>query len=290
MDQFEEALKADPNFAPAYTGIADAYVWGEDWYFPATEVMPKAKAAAEKALQLDRGLAEAHCSLASIKIQYDFDWAGAEAEFRRAIEINPNYAAAHDQYGFALAVRGKVDQSKAESRRATELDPLSAIIWADAGLAPASEGNFESSKEFERKALYLDPNFFLPQALIGWIDLEAGKSSEAIPELERALPMGAPPFVEAWLGYAYAKSGRREKAEAILTKLHSLSSQQFVSAYCMAVIHIALDQKGPALADLEKAYQTRSQWLGLLKVERVYDPIRSEPRFVALLKKVGLDK
>lgn len=288
LELFEQALKADPSFAPAYTGIADAYVWGEDWYFPATEVMPKAKAAAEKALQLDPGLAEAHSSLASIRFQYDFDWAGAEAEFRRAIEINPNYAGAHDQYGFALALQGKVDQSEAESRRATELDPLAAIKWADAGLAPASEGRFESSKEFVRKALDLDPNFFLPQALIGWIDIEAGKSSEAIPELEKALPMGAPPFVEAWLGYAYARSGQRKRAEAILAKLDTLSSQRFVSAYCMAVIHLGLDQKEQAFADLDKAYQIRSQWLGFLKVERMYDPIRSDPRFIALLKKVGL--
>jgi len=288
LDLFQQAITADPGFALAYAGLADAYAWGEDWYFPATEVMPKAKAAAEKALQLDPDLAEAHTSLALIKYEYDFDWAGAETEYRRAIELNPNYAAAHDQYGYTLAVQGKFEQSSAEARRATELAPLSAIIWADASMGPTAQGNFELAKEFVRKASDIDPNFFFTPALLGFNDIQAGKPGDAVANLEKAVSMGGSPFVEAWLAYAYAKSGQREKAEAISTKYNRLSSKQFVSDYCPAVIHLGLDQKELAIADLERAYQTRSQWLAQLKVERMYDPIRSDPRFMALMKKVGL--
>ena len=127
MEQFEEAIRVDPNFALAYSGMADAYVLGDDWYFPATEVMPKAKAAAEKALQLDDMLAEAHLSLGAAKAQYDFDWPGAETEIRRAIALNPSYAFGHDQYGFYLALHGRLDEAVAESRLAIELDPLSPL-------------------------------------------------------------------------------------------------------------------------------------------------------------------
>jgi adenylate cyclase len=178
IDQFELAIKADPSFALPYTGLADAYTYGEDWYFPATEVMPKAKAAAKKALQLDDSLAEAHSSVAFINWEYDFDWGEGDRESRRAIGLNPNYAEAHHQYGFLLAVRGRFDESLAEMKRASELDPLSAGITNDVGIPLIFQAKYEAVKGQSGKALELDPNVYLAHWNLGWADIEAGKFTQ----------------------------------------------------------------------------------------------------------------
>jgi adenylate cyclase len=294
IQQFELAIKADPTFAPPYSGLADAYTYGEDWYFPATEVMPKAKAAAEKALQLDSTLAEAKVSLAFIKWQYDFDWVGGESEFRQAIALNPNYAEAHHLFGFPLAFQGRFDDGLAELKRASELDPLSAGITNDVGLPLTLEAKYDAAKQQSRSALELDPTFYWAQFCLGWADIEAGKFNQAIPELEKARAMDSPPFVAGWLGYAYAMTGEHNKARAIIADLNQMSSQisprRFVSPFCTAIVYLGLKEKERALDGLEKAYAVRSQWLTQLKVDKVFDPLRSEPRFIALLKKVGIDK
>jgi len=290
IEEFEDAIKADPNFALPYTGLADAYSFGADWYFPAIEVMPKARAAAEKALQLDESMAEAHISLALIKYQFDFDWAGSEREFRRAIELNPNCALGHDQYGYFLAWQGRFDASLAEFQRAIELDPLSAGITTDVGVPLVYQAKYDAAKEQGRKALELDPGFNFAQWGIGWTDVAAGKFKEAIPELEKARRMDSPPFIVGFVGYAYAKLGDRTRAEAIIEELHQMASRTFVSPACTMLVYLGLGEKQRALEELEKAYEVRSQWLSLLKVDRIFDPLRSEPRFIELLKKVGLEK
>ena len=290
IEQFEDAIKIDPNFALPYTGLADAYGFGDDWYFPATEVMPKAKAAAEKALRLDDSLAEAHTSLGEVKYQYDFDWAGGEREFRRAIELNPSYAYAHYEYGYLLVWQGRYDESLAEFNRASELDPLSAGITSDVGIPLAYQARYDAAREQFRRALELDPSFFFAQWCRAWTYVDAGKFNDGIAELEKTVAMGSPPFVDAWLGYAYAKSGDRDKAQAILAELKQMSSRRFVSPFCNAIIYLGLGDKERALDGLERAYEVRSQWVLLLKVDKVYDSLRPEPRFIGLLKKVGLDK
>jgi adenylate cyclase len=290
VDQFEQAIKIDPNFALPYTGLADAYIWGDDWYFPATEVAPKAKAAAEKALQLDDSLAEAHISLAQVEFLYDFDWAASESEFLRGIALNPGYAYGHDQYGYYLQIYGRLDDALAQSKIATELDPLSPEIVLGATTPLTWQKKYAAAKEQCRNSLELDPNSFFTQWTLGWIDLEAGKFSEAIPELEKARAMDSPPFVAGYLGYAYAAAGERAKAEAIITELNQMSSRRFVSPFCTAIVYIGLGDKQRALDGLEKAYEARSQWIVWLKMDRIFDPLRSEPRFIALVKKVGLDK
>jgi adenylate cyclase len=290
LDEFSHAIKADPNFAPAYTGVADCYVWGADWYFPGTEVMPKAKAAAEKALQLDDTLAEPHTSLALVKLEYDFDWPGAESEFRRAIELNHGYAFAHDQYGVGLAFHGRLDDSLAEAEHAAQLDPLSPSIEWDMALPLAWQGKYEVAKEHCRKALELDPNFYLAQWALGWVDIQADRLGEAVPELEKAKAMGAPPFVVAYLGYAYAASGERTKAEAVIGELERMPAHRYVSLFCTTIVHLGLGDRSRALEGLEKAYAARSQMLLFLKEDRIFDPLRSDPRFIALLKKTGMDK
>jgi tetratricopeptide (TPR) repeat protein len=175
-------------------------------------------------------------------------------------------------------------------KRASELDPLSAGITSDVGLPLTFQAKYEAAKEQARKALELDPNFYIAHWNLGWTDIEAGKFSAAIPEMEQARVTDSPPFV-GWLGYAYAAAGERAKAEAMIAELNQMSSRRFVSPFCTAIIYLGLGDKERALDRLENAYEVRSQWLpDLLKVDRVFDPLRTEPRFIELLKKVHLDK
>jgi TolB-like protein/Tfp pilus assembly protein PilF len=292
ITQFEQAISADPGLAPAYSGLADAYgSYGSDFYFPATETMPKAKAAVEKALQLDNTLADAHVSLAGIKVWYDFDPVGGEQEFRRAIALNPNYVEAHHLYGYWLMQQGRFDESLAELKRAAELDPLSAGITADMSMPLMYQGKYDKAKEQCREALQLDPEFYIAQFSLAWADVEAGKFHEAIPELEKVQAMASDPFIVgvSSLGYAYAKSGDRAKAEAIMVELNQISSRRFVSPYCLALVYLGLGNKPRALDALEKAYEAHSQQLLFLKVDNIFDPLRADPRFVELLKNVGLN-
>jgi len=289
LEQFELAIRLDPNFAPAYSGMADAYTLGESLYFAPKEVMPKAKAAAEKALQLDDTLAEAHFSLGAVKFQYDYDWPRAETEFRRALALNPSYAYGHDQYGFYLAFRGRLDDALAESRLANELDPLSPLTATDMAFPLTWQTKYAAAKEQCRNALELDPNNWFAQWTLGWIDIQVGKFNEATTEMQKARAMDSPPNLLGRLGYAYAKSGERAKAEAIITELNQTSSQRYVSAYLTAEIYLGLGDKQRALDGLEKAYEARDWFLVYLKMDKIFDPLRSEPRFIALLKKAGFD-
>ena len=204
--QFEEAVRLSPTYAPAFSGLSDAYLWAgyNEGVLTASEARPKAKAAAEKAVQLDDNSAEAHTSLAVFKLFYEYDWAGCEREFRRAFALNPNYAFAHDQFGLALAFQGRLDEAIAEGKRAAELDPLSPQIPIDNSHGLIFQGSYEAAKEQARRAAELDPTFFFPQMIDGWADINAGKFADAIPSLKKAKAMEAPAFVTAWLAYAYA--------------------------------------------------------------------------------------
>ena len=291
--RFEEAIALDPNFAPAHSGLSDAYLWAgyNEGFLTASEARPKAKAAAEKAIQLDDKSAEAHTSLAVFKLFYEYDWAGSEVEFRRAFELNPNYAFAHDQFGLGLAFQGRLDESIAEGRRAAELDPLSPQVPIDAIFAFAWQGKYQAAKEQTRRAADLDPTFFFPTWAYGWIDIQAGKVKDAIPQFQKAKAMGSPAFVSAWLAYAYGASGDRARALAELEEL-----EEAVAAWlCHGVQPGARVPRPPAITParssyLEQAYASDSQWLGWLKDDRTFDPLRSEPRFVALLRKIKLEK
>ena len=178
----------------------------------------------------------------------------------------------------------------AEFKRANEMDPLSAGILNDLAWPLMFQGKYDEAREKIRKALELDPSFYLAQFTLGWIDIEEGKPQNAIAELEKARSMDAPPFVTGFLGYAYAVSGDRAQAQAMLTDLGQMSSHRFVSPFATAVVYIGLGDTPRALAELEKAYDARSWMMTWLKLDKIFDPLRSDPRFVALLKKVGPDK
>jgi eukaryotic-like serine/threonine-protein kinase len=287
--QFEDAVKLSPAFAPAYSGLSDAYLWAgyNEGFMTASEARPKARAAAEKAVQLDSTSAEAHASLATFKLFYEFDWAGCEREFRRAIQLNPNYAFAHDQFAMALAFTGRFDESIAESRRAAELDPLSPQVLIDATMAPMFEKNFPAAKELARKSGELDPTYFFPAMLEGWADLEAGKFREAVPFLKKATTMGAPPFVTAYLAYAHGASGDRGSAMAALDALKKMSKGGRVLPFNLALVYLGLGDHPRALDNLERALAADSQMMAWLGRDSIFDPLRSEPRFLALMRRLN---
>lgn len=287
--QFEDAVKLSPAFAPAYSGLSDAYLWAgyNEGFMTASEARPKARAAAEKAVQLDSTSAEAHASLATFKLFYEFDWAGCEREFRRAIQLNPNYAFAHDQFAMALAFTGRFDESIAESRRAAELDPLSPQVLIDATMAPIFEKNFPAARELARKSGELDPTYFFPVMLEGWADLEAGKFREAVPFIKKATTMGAPPFVTAYLAYAHGAAGDRDSAMAALEALKNMSKDGQVLPFNRALVYLGLGDHARALDNLERALAADSQMMAWLGRDAIFDALRSEPRFIALMKRLN---
>jgi eukaryotic-like serine/threonine-protein kinase len=288
IEQFELAIKLSPNFAPAYSGLSDAYLWAgyNEGVLSAAEAKPKAKAAAEKAIQLDDTSAEAHASLANFKVFYEFDWDAAESEFRKAIALNPNYAFAHDQFGVALAYQGHLDEAVIEGKRAAELDPLSPQIPLDRLVGLTWQGKYQLARNEAARASDLDPDYYYPYWAKGWIDIEEGRVSEAIPELEKAKALKSPPYVSAWLGYAYGASGDRTRAMAEIEHLRKKSPHGDVPAFNMALVYLGIGDRQRALDYLEQAYASDSQSMEWLKEERIFDPLRSDARFIELMKKL----
>jgi tetratricopeptide (TPR) repeat protein len=287
LTDFGHAIDLDPHFALPFTGMSLVYSWAA-WGGLADSSRPitassKAKAAAEKALQLDNNLAEAHCAL-GVALENFFDWAGAEGELRRAIDLNPNYAYAHAQYGVMLAQLGRLDQALTENKRAVELDPLSPqnrvllagnLVW---------EGKYEAAMEQNRKASDLDPNLALWS--IGWTNLQVGQFSHAIPDLQKVYAMGAAVGTTVgYLGYAYAAAGDGRKAMALVEDLRQQSSHQFISPACAAIIYLGLGDRQRGLDGLEQAYEAGDPWLMQMKMDKVFDQVRSDPRFIELLEK-----
>jgi serine/threonine-protein kinase len=292
IEQFEIAVKLDPSFASAYSGLSDAYLWAgyNEGRMTATAARPKAREAAEKAVQLDANSAEAHASLATYKLFYEYDWAGCEREFRKAIALNSNYAFAHDQFGMALAFTGRFDEAIAEGKRAAELDPLSPQILVDASLAPMFSKDFAAATDLAMRANQLDPSYFFPVMIEGWIKLENRKFGEAIPLLKKSVGMDAPPFVTAYLAYARGASGDRAGALAELQALKKMSGTAPVLPFNLAMVYMGLGDKARAIDNLEKALAADSQMLAWLGEDAIFDSLRSEPRFVALLKRLNFVK
>ncbi len=290
--RFEEAVAREPEFAPAHSGLSDAYLWAgyNEGFLTASDARPRAKAAAERAIQLDDASAEAHTSLANFRLWYEYDWEGCETEFRRALALNPSYALAHDQFGMGLAFQGRLEEAIAEGRRAAELDPLSPQIPLDATLAFAWKGDYESARQLVKKASDLDSTLFMAPWIAGWIEIQAGKVGDAVAPFQKAEAMGSPAFVSAWLAYAHGASGDRARAAAGLSALEKRSLRGSPTSFDLALVHLGLGDHARALGLLERAHATDSQWLGWLGADRAFDPLRSEPRFVALVRKLGLER
>jgi serine/threonine-protein kinase len=289
IEYFHQAIDLDPNYALAYEGLSYAYFTSNDFFLTPLESMPKADEAAKKALQLDDTLAEAHTDMAIVHFWYDYDWSAAEREFKRAIELRPNYAHAHEYYGWDLISVGRTEEGIKESKRALELDPLSTEAGATDGANFYFANQYGPAIDQLRKTLEMDPNSWFAHMFLGLSYEASGDLPHAIAECQRAKETEAtPPWPSAELAHAYAASGRKREAEEILKQLKERSRQSYVPAYNFAEIYIGLGDKEQALALLEKAYADRSMLLTFLKVDPEFDSLHSDPRFKDLLRRVGL--
>src|SRR5437016_4361871 len=290
FEYFRQALEKDPQYAPAYAGLADCYAHLP--FYSETrpaEAFPKAKAAALKALQLDQTLAEAHASMAYVETYYDWNWPGAEAEFRRALELDPNYAEAHHSYSRFLASLGRVEEARAELKRAQELDPLSLLVQANSGVISYFGRQYDQAIQELRQINRLDPKFSVPYWGLGLCYEQMGVYEEAVTQLQKAIDLsGRGANGIASLGHAYGLAGRRGEALKILLELEERAKKSYVSSYQIALVYLGLHRNDEALKQLENAYQERSTLLTYLKMDPRFDPLRSDPRFEDLLRRIGL--
>jgi len=289
---FDQAIARDPRYALAYAGLADCYtLLGSAGYgaLPAKEALARARAAAVKALDIDPELAEAHTSLALVKFRLDWDWAAAETEFRRAVQLNPGYASAHHFYGLYLSAVGRATEAIASLRLAQELDPLSLIIGAALGRAFHFARQCDPAREQYLKTLEMDADFAEAHMNLALVYAQGSRFAEAADELRRAMAIaGRRPLLQAILGYVYGLSGDRERAERTLDELHALSVEGPVPTLYLVYPHIGLGEAARAFELLEQAYEERSGLLVYAKVEPIFDPLRADARFKDLLRRMGL--
>jgi tetratricopeptide (TPR) repeat protein len=287
IDYYEQAVAADPNYALAHAELSLKYyiLTGGSAADPKI-YMPKAEAAARKALGLDDSLAEAHLAISRIYVAR-WQWQEGEAERKRAIDLDPNNALAHDLYAQLLALVGRFDESLAQAKRARELDPLSAFTAGNLAFRLYFARRYDESIAESRKAQELDPQSDFVQNMLGYAYAGKGQFKEAIDAYQQAIRLGdESTSIKVYLGVAYAGAGQRDKALEILKQLQT--SKEYVSPGELASLYAALGDKEAAFASLNKAYEEHDLQLQFLKVDPSYDPLRDDPRFQELLNKVGL--
>ncbi len=292
IQYFTQAIAQDPTYAPAYSGLADSYALAGDWQYgvmTTKEALPKAIAAARKAIELDGNLSEAHTSLAFCLEGFNWDWQAADKEFRRAIELNPGYATGHHWYSWHLALLGKNDEALSEMRKAQNLDPLSLIINADLAELLLISRLPDASIAQSRKTIEMDSGFAFAHNQLGQAYLAKSMFVEAISELQKAVQLsGGSAVCVANLARAYVASGSSDKAVELLNELKSRSSRGYPFSSELAVVYTALGHKTQAIAWLEKGYQDRFNPGVLLRPS--FDPLRSDPRFKDLVQRIGLPR
>jgi tetratricopeptide (TPR) repeat protein len=284
---FEEAIRTDPTYALAYAGLADAYVQGEVG-LPAAEAVPKARAAARRAIEIDDRLAEPHVSVAQIRFTYDWDWPGAEQEFQRTIQLNPNYSNAHHAYSHFLTAMGRHAESLREAQKALDLDPLETIINTHMAWCLFYARQYDRALAKSRENVDKDPNFLTSKVILGYTYQEKAMYAEAIAAFQDGVRLSKDDIEVGYLGNAFAVAGRKQDAFRVLGDLRRLSKERHVSPYSIALVYVGLGDKGRAFEWLERAYAERSPELVYLKVEPQLDPLRSDPRFATLMTKMGL--
>jgi TolB-like protein/Tfp pilus assembly protein PilF len=288
---FQQAIAHDPAYAPAYSGLAEAYAMlGFRGGLPSKDALSGAKKAALKAIELDDSLAEPHASLAFIAETYEWDWPAAEREYKRALELNPGYAQAHNWYGGLLTYTGRFNEGVAEAVRARELDPLSLPLNNALAGRLLAAGRYDEALRQVQTTLALDEHFAPAHQTLGWVYLHGGKTDDAIREFQNALQLAGPADtdIQLDLGFAYAVSGHPDEARKILANLQQLHQQGIVPAASLATLYGALGESNEAFVWLEKAYQERDPQLTYLKAGRRFEPLRADPRFKQFLRRVGL--
>jgi serine/threonine protein kinase/tetratricopeptide (TPR) repeat protein len=285
IELFRQAIEKDPGYAQAYAGLSRGYAGLASAALDAPNAnYPNAKQAALKALELDETLAEAHVSLAVVKADYDWDWVGADREFQRAFQLNPSDVSGYDLYGFILREQGRLEESLAKGKRAVQLDPLSVASNRDLGYEFYDARQYDQAIEQERKTLELDPNFPQAHSVLGRAYLQKSMYDEAIAEFEKEGSTGL-----YNIGRAYAMAGRKAEAQKVLDQLSALSKENYIVPKNVAAIYAALGNKEKAFEWLEKSYQDHSLAVGLgMKSFPGFDPLRSDPRFADLLRRINL--
>ena len=291
IELFNQAIDKDPNYALAYVGLADSYslltIYSDA---RPRDAFPRAKAAATKALEIHETLAEAHNTLAYVYECYDWNWKAAEAEFKRALELNPNYATAHFWYGELLMYFGRFEESIREMKRALELDPVSLVINASLGNTYLIAQQPDQALAQLHKTLEMEPSFAITRLILGRVYIAKNKLFEAIDELKKARELsGNAVMMAASLGMAYAKAGKLEEAKGILEELKARSQKQYVSSYWIGVLYGVLGDIDKHYELWNKAYEERSEGLIGIKIYAISAPFHSDPRYKALLKKMGLE-
>jgi tetratricopeptide (TPR) repeat protein len=272
----------------AYTGLADSYYRLSNAYAPPKEALPKARTAAIKALEIDDTLAEAHASLGLIKMYHDWDWAGAEHHYRRALELDPRSVLAHQRYGNYLAMMGRLDESIAILKRGQELDPLSLLTSSLIALTLYLSRQYDKSIEQHGRTLDMDPNYLVARVSLGVAYTQKGMYEEAIAEFQKAGDLEGQAETVAELGYVFAVSGKTSQAHEMLDELKKRSEHAFVSPYNVAKVYVGLGEIDLTFEWLDKAYEERSEWMIWLKVDPKLDCIRSDARFRKLMQRIGL--
>lgn len=291
IELFQSAIKEDPNYASAYVGLADCYNALSTVQFgalPPSEGRRRAEEAATKALELDGAMAEAHSALGYVK-HFNWNWSAAEQDLKRAIELNPNYANAHNFYAGYLMSRGRVDESIAASNRARELDPFSLAISVQRGFLLENARRYDEAIEQLRAVIAMDPGHYQAYWFLGHTYAANNQLAEAIAASEKAVELSErAPGALGMLGLAYGLAGKKTEATKILNELLELSKTRYVTPAALANVYIGLGDKDKAFVWLEKAYQERSNYLAYVKVFPLLDPVRSDPRFTDLVQRVGL--
>jgi serine/threonine-protein kinase len=292
IQAFQSALANDPEYALPHAGIAHAYAMlGFDWYSAMTSraAMPLAKESAKRALELDETVAEAHTALAMIQMLFDWDWTGAEASFRRAIELKPGHAPARHWYSHLLSTRMRHEESLQEIKKARELDPLSIIINQNVGRAYHNAGRYHEAIEQFQRTLSMEPRFFTTQVMLAQSLSQLSRDEEALPILRRAqATAGSRPLILAELARLHSRMGNKEQARQVLGELTTLASREYVPLYYLAFAHHAVGEDSAALDLLEAAYEERSTVLPWVGVELAWGSLRRHPRFVRLLQRLEM--
>jgi len=287
---FEQALAEDPNYAPAWAGLSDAHALHVDYQgTPVFEGYERAREFARRALAIDEGLAEAHCSLGWVLFIHDWDWGGAHEHFQRAIELNPTYATAHQWYAFPLLALGRLSEALAEARLAQELDPASVAIRRAVGWAYYYARRYDEAAEHLRRAAALNPTSEETRRVSGLVALARGEWGEAEAAFREALSLSPTSAYSAGgLGAALARAGRTAEARAILADLAARQAQRYVAPVPFAIVHVALGEVDAAFADITRAHVERRGWMAYLRVDPLLDPLRGDPRFAEWLRRMRL--